>query len=274
MNMSACRNRPPWNLRSPRPRSVAASAMTAVLLAAGFTVAAAPAHADDAQADAGAGTACVFSSPTASGLGLGHVAWAVSDPAGDGWIFGAADGGGSAAVTSESGANSSVSGAGSVASAAVGGVGSSVPVGLSVSASGISSISSGSTSASPSMNSDRPATPGVPDYAHTREAPRVWVARADSFETVRHDFGSFGWYESYRCKQNVVGADASNAYATAASDTGFNIVTNNCLEHVRTILLAYQPQIIAQTNFRTIPNDWYDHLRDEGFADSAPVQAQ
>jgi hypothetical protein len=248
--------------------------MTAALLAAGITVAAPPAHADGTGTAAAMGTACVFSSPTASGLGLGHVAWAVSDPADGGWIFGAADGGGSAALTSESGANSSVSGAGSVASAAVGGVGSSVPVGLSVSASGTSSISSGSSAASPSTTSDRPATPGVPDYANTGETPRVWVARADSFNTVRHDFGSFGWYQSYRCKQNVADADAANAYATAVSDTGFNIVTNNCLEHVRTILLAYQPQIIARTNFRTVPNDWYDHLRDEGFADPAPVQSR
>ncbi|WP_128801545.1 MULTISPECIES: hypothetical protein [unclassified Streptomyces] len=246
------------------------SATTAALLVSGIAVAATPAQADDAGAATASGTACVFSSPQASGLGVGHVGWAVSDPATGRWTFGSADGGGSAEAGSESGAYTSVSASGSVASASTAGVASSVPLGLSASSGAASSMSSASSAAAPSANEDRPLTPGVPVYTPA-DTPRVWVARADSFDIVRHDFGSFRWYVSYRCKKNIIGADYAKADATAVADSGFNIVTDNCLAHVRSVLLAYQPQIIAGTNFRLFPNDWYDHLADEGFADPEPA---
>jgi hypothetical protein len=141
-------------------------------------------------------------------------------------------------------------------------------VGLSVSASGTSSMSSASSTVSAAGG--RPVTPGVPDYTPADAAPRVWMARTGAFSTVLHDFATFRWYQSYRCK-DVTGVNAGNAYTTAANDTGFDIAADNCLAHVRTVLLAYQPQTIARFNVRALPNDWYDHLGDEGFGAPTPL---
>jgi hypothetical protein len=243
----------PRSLRSLLARCLVSAGAAALVPVIGTT---------DARADTATQQACVFYSTGQTHLGIefGHVGWAVGG--GDQWLLGSADGGGK---------NSGVSGSRSGSDSSTVSDGSSWPSESGSASSGGSSGSSGSPGSSASSNgtgfTDRPVDQDVPHYTAT-DAPWVWVARSASFDNVKQDFSSFGWYSAYRCK-TVQAGDLQAAYDLAQNDGGFMLFGNNCLNHAWAAINAFKPGMLSAAPWT--PHDWfYTTLgNDDGFA--APV---
>jgi hypothetical protein len=94
--------------------------------------------------------------------------------------------------------------------------------------------------------------------------PNGFWEEQGSNEVMKNAFKSRD-YVSYNC-EGVENINVSAAYTTASETkvAGYNILSNNCLDHTIAILTAYNAKGLPSDNTFPTPKDWFEELGIEG----------